>query len=160
MSDNGRVLQAMEYLFVAPDGVVARLRAGGGTQAPARGQAADLAGLALDYDNQRAATLSGVAAPHETVTVRVDGVERSQGSADSAGRFVLALQPLAAGAHEFELMGVAQQIHFAAAVEAPAALGKATYAAQKTGQAWRIDWVTPGGGEQTTLILGPSEAGA
>jgi hypothetical protein len=159
MSDNGRVLQAMEYLFVAPDGVVARLRAGGGTQAPARGQPG-LAALALDYDNQRAATLSGVAGPRETVTVRVDGVERSQGSADSAGRFVLALQPLAAGPHAFELMGAAQQIHFSAAVDAPAPLGKATYAAQKAGQAWRIDWVTPGGGEQTTLILGPSEAGA
>jgi hypothetical protein len=159
MSDNGRVVQAMEYLFVAPDGVVARLRSGGGTQAPARGQVG-LAALALDYDNQRAATLSGVAGPHETVTVRVDGVERSQGAADSAGRFVLALQPLAAGAHEFDLMGVAQEIHFSANVGSPAPLGKATYTAQKTGQGWRIDWVTPGGGEQTTLILGPSEAGA
>ena len=159
MSDHGRVLQAMEYLFVAPDGVVARLRAGGGTQAPARGQPG-LAALALDYDNQRAATLSGVSAPRETVTVRVDGVERSQGSADSTGRFVLALQPLAAGPHEFDLMGVAQQIHFSAVVDAPAPLGKATYVARKVGQAWRIDWVTPGGGEQTTLILGPSEAGA
>jgi hypothetical protein len=159
MSDNGRVVQAMEYLFVAPNGVVARLRSGGGTQAPARGQAG-LAALALDYDNQRAATLSGVAGPHESVTVRIDGVERSQGAADSAGRFVLALQPLAAGAHEFDLMGAAQEIHFSAKVDSPAPLGKATYAAQKAGQGWRIDWVTPGGGEQTTLILGPSEAGA
>jgi hypothetical protein len=159
MSDNGRVLQAMEYLFVAPDGVVARLRAGGGTQAPARGQTG-LAALALDYDKQRAVTLSGVAAPREAVTVRVDGVERSQGSGDSNGRFVLALQPLAAGAHDFELLGAAQQIHFSATVDAPAPLGRATFAAQKAGQAWRIDWVTPGGGEQTTLVLGPSEAGA
>ena len=155
MSDNGRVVQAVGYLFVAPDGSVARLRAGGGTQAPAAAKPG-LAALALDYDNQRAATLSGVAGPHETVTVRVDGVERGQASADSAGRFVLPLnQLLAAGSHDFDLAGAAQEVRFSTVVNAPAALGKARFAATRAGQGWRIDWITLGGGEQTTLILGP-----
>ena len=159
MSDNGQVVQAVGYLFITPDGSVARLRTGGGTQAARRG-GAGLAALALDYDNQRAATLSGVASAHETVAVRVDGVERSQASADSAGRFVLPLQPLTPGPHTFDLMGATQQVHFSATLDAPAALAQAPYAATPSGQGWRIDWRTPGGGEQTTLILGPAEAGA
>ncbi|HXQ17671.1 MAG TPA: hypothetical protein VN814_23890 [Caulobacteraceae bacterium] len=158
MSDKGQVVQAVSFLFLAPDGAVARLKAGGGTQAAAPGKAG-LAALALDYDNQRAATLSGVAAPHETVTVRVDGVERSQADADSGGRFVLPLPQLTTGAHEFDLMGAAQEVRFSASVDTPAALAQAPYAATRVGQGWRIDWRTPGGGGQTTLILGPQETG-
>lgn len=159
MSDKGQVVQAVGYLFIAPDGTVARLRTGGGTQAASPGKPG-LAALALDYDNQRAATLSGVSAPHETVIVRVDGVERSQASADAAGRFVAPLQPLTAGPHAFDLMGSAQQVHFTATVDAPAAPDKAPFTAARLDQGWRIDWRTPGGGEQTTLILGPMEPGA
>ena len=159
MSDRGQVAPAVGYLFIAPDGAVARLRTGGGTQAASTGKGA-LAALALDYDNQRAATLSGVAAPHETVIVRVDGVERSQARVDSGGRFVAALQPLTAGAHQFDVMGATQQIHFAATVDTPQTPASAPYTAKREGQGWRIDWRTPGGGGQTTLILGPSEPGA
>ncbi len=158
MLDNGQVVQAVSFLFLAPDGTVARLKAGGGTQAAAPGKPG-LAALAIDYDNQRAATLSGVAAPHETVTVRVDGVERSQANADSAGRFVLPLPQLTAGAHEFDLMGATQEVRFSASVDTPAALAQAPYAATRVGQGWRVDWRTPGGGPQTTLILGPMGAG-
>jgi len=158
MSDKGQIVQAVSFLFVSPDGVVARLKAGGGTQAAAPAKPG-LAALALDYDNQRAATLSGVCGPHETVTVRVDGVERSQVNADSSGRFVLPLPLLTAGSHEFDLMGAAQEVHFSASVDAPTAPSEAHYAATRIGQGWRIDWRTPGGGGQTTLILGPSEPG-
>jgi hypothetical protein len=158
MSDKGQIVQAVSFLFLSPDGVVARLKAGGGTQAAAPGKPG-LAALALDYDNQRAATLSGASGPHETVTVRVDGVERGQATADSTGRFVLPLPLLPAGAHEFDLMGATQEVHFSASIDAPAALSQAQYAATRAGQGWRVDWRTPGGGGQTTLILGPSAPG-
>jgi len=155
MSDDGRVVQAVDFLFVAPDRSVVRLRAGGGTRAAAPAKPG-LAALALDYDNQRAATLSGVAGPHEAVTLRVDGVERGQANADAGGRFVLPLsQQLAAGSHDFDLEGVAQEVRFSVSVNAPASLGKTRFAAVRAGQGWRIDWLTLGGGEQTTLILGP-----
>ena len=159
MSDKGQVVQAVGLLFIAPDGAVARLRTGGGTQAAAP-SAPGLAALALDYDNQRAATLSGVSGPHETVIVRVDGVERSQTRADAGGRFVAPLQPLTAGSHQFDVMGATQQIHFTATVDTPQTPAAAPYTARRDGQGWRIDWRTPGGGGQTTLILGPSEPGA
>lgn len=162
MSSGGQVVQAVGYIFMAPDGTVARLRVGGGTQAPPASAAA-LAPLALDYDNQRAATLSGLATPQETVSVRVDGVERGQAVTDAKRRFVIQLsQPLAVGPHAFDLVGVGgdADVSFSITIDAPAPLANATYAASRFGAGWRVDWITPGGGEQTTLILGPSEPGA
>jgi hypothetical protein len=155
MSTGGQVVQAVSYLFIAPDGVVARLKAGGGTEAPAPA-GPGLAPLALDYDNRRAASLSGVASPRETVSVRVDGVERGQAVANSKGRFVLQLsEPLAVGAHEFDLAGIGgdADVRFTVTVDAPAPLAGSPYAANRLGGGWRVDWITPGGGEQTTLIL-------
>jgi hypothetical protein len=158
MSAQGRVVQAMGYLFVAP-GAIARLRVGGGTEVLTSG-AHGLAALALDYDNKGAATVSGVAGSGEAVGLRADGVERGQAVADKAGRFVLSLsQPLAAGAHDFELVGgPSGDFRFSAGVSASPPIAGAPYAARREGAAWRVDWITPGGGEQTTLILDRGDA--
>lgn len=152
MSAGGRVVQAMGYLFVAP-GAIARLRVGGGTEVLISGPHS-LAALALDYDNKGAATVSGIARPAEAVGLRADGVERGQAVADAEGRFVLSLsQPLTAGSHDFELVGPSGAARFSAEVSAPPPIAGAPYAARRDGAAWRVDWITPGGGEQTTLIL-------
>jgi hypothetical protein len=152
MSAGGRVVQAMGYLFVAP-GAIARLRVGGGAEvltSASRG----LAALALDYDNKGAATVSGMAQPGEAVGLRADGVERGQATADQAGRFVLSLsQPLTVGSHDFELVGPSGAVRFSAGASAAPPITGAPYAARREGAAWRVDWITPGGGEQTTLIL-------
>jgi hypothetical protein len=152
MSSGGPVVQAMGYLFVAPDGAVARLRAGGGTEGLAKPHG--LTALALDYDNRRAAALSGLAAPGDTVSLRVDGVERGQAAADRSGRFTLALnEPLELGAHGFDLTSASGEAQFGVTIGAPVALTHGPFAASREGRAWRIDWLTPGGGEQTTLVL-------
>lgn len=153
MSAGGQVVQAMGYLFVAP-GQIARLRVGGGTQVLGSADRG-LAALALDYDNQRAVTVSGFAAPGETVSLRADGVERGQAGADRSGRFVLSLsgQPLAAGPHDFELLSPSGDVRFSADIGAPTPLSGTPFTVQREGPAWRIDWITPGGGEQTTLIF-------
>jgi hypothetical protein len=154
MSDQGRVIQAMGYLFVAP-GAVARLRAGGGAQSLI-GAGHGLAPLALDYDNRFATTLSGLAAPGEPVSLRVDGVERGQGDADKTGRFTVSLtQPLSAGAHDFDLAGASADARFQVTIDKPPPLPNPPFAAERLPHAWRIDWITPGGGEQTTLIFDP-----
>ncbi|MGH6957601.1 MAG: hypothetical protein ACREEW_13130 [Caulobacteraceae bacterium] len=160
MSDKGRVVQAMGYLFVAPDGTVARLRAGGGSQIVAT--TASVAALpALDYDNQFASVVSGRAAPGQTVSLAVDGVQRGQAAAGVSGRFVLPLnQPLTAGPHEFDLATAGGETRLAADVDAPAKLGRALFAASRTPAGWRVDWVTPGGGEQTTLVFLRAEPAA
>jgi hypothetical protein len=152
MSAGGRVVQAMGYLFVAP-GAIARLRVGGGAEVLARG-ARNLAALALDYDNKGAATVSGFAQAGETVGLRVDGVERNQAVADQTGRFVLSLsQPLSVGAHDFELVSPSGDVRFSAQIDAATAPTGAPFAAERQGGAWRVDWITPGGGEQTTLVF-------
>ena len=153
MSAGGRVVQAMGYLFVAP-GAIARLRVGGGAEALSRGPRS-LAALALDYDNKGAATVSGFAQPGEAVGLRADGVERGQATADQNGRFVLSLsQPLTVGPHDFELTSPSGGVRFSAQIGAttPPPAG-APFAAQREGGAWRVDWITPGGGEQTTLVF-------
>ena len=157
MSAGGRVVQAMGYLFIAP-GSIARLRVGGGTEVVTQTRYT-LAPLTLDYDNKGAATLSGFAGKGETVSLRVDGVERGQATTDPEGRFSIALsQPLTAGAHGFELRGPSGDIPFSANVSAPTAPSGQPYVAIRQGGAWRVDWITPGGGEQTTLILPGADA--
>lgn len=153
MSDKGRVAEAQGYLFVAPDGVLARLRAGGGSEALGA-RSAGLVALALDYDNRRAATLSGVGGSAEAESLRVDGVERGQATADAAGRFVLPLnEPLSPGQHDFDLAGAKREVRFSASIDAPADLAQAPFASSQIPAGWRVDWITPGGGEQTTLVL-------
>jgi hypothetical protein len=160
MLAGARVVQAMGYIFVAPDGAVARLRAGGGTEGLPRG-AHGLTALALDYDNHRAAALSGLAAPGDTVSLRVDGVERGQAVADRSGRFTLPLnEPLDAGAHGFDLTSASGEQQFAVTIDTPQPLTQGPFVAARQGRAWRIDWRTPGGGEQTTLVLDQAGPGA
>jgi len=153
--DHGRVIQAKGYLFLAPDGTAARLRAGGGSEVLG-GRGSGLAATALDCDEAGAATLSGRAAPGDAVSLRVDGIERGRASADASGHFVLVLnQPLAAGRHEFDLAGARGEIRLDASTRRPAPLARAPFQATRTALGWRIDWLTPGGGEQTTLVLAP-----
>jgi len=157
MSDRGRVVQAIGYLFIAPDGRTARLRAGGGSEAieqPGNGPRA----LVVDYDTQRAATLSGMAPAGAFLSLRVDGVERGQATADANGRFVMPLnQPLSAGIHNLDLVGADKEVEAQAAIGPPVRLTSAPFFATRSGSGWRVDWLTPGGGEQTTLILGAAD---
>jgi hypothetical protein len=150
-----RIVQAQGYLFIAPGGAAVRLRAGGGSERlDAKG--AGLAPLTLDYDAQRAATVSGRAAPGEPVSLRLDGVEHGQADADEAGRFVVTVNQTTAGDHEFDVVSPSGEAEFHAAIDPPRPLAGTLFAAAPQGGGWRIDWVTPGGGEQTTLLLGPS----
>ncbi len=158
MSSGGRWTQAVGYLFVAPDGLAARLRAGGGSEvlSPAP---PSLAATALDFDSKPAATLSGRAAPSETVSLRVDGVERGQAQADERGRFVLPLNESTGGVHDFELAASSGQSRVTVDISAPGRLSGAPFRASRVATGWRIDWPAPGGGVQTTLVIDPPAGG-
>jgi hypothetical protein len=158
MTHGGPVVQAMGYIFVAPDGETARLRSGGGAEVLTP-SARRLTPLALDYDKQRAAVLSGVASPGETVMLRVDGVERGRVIAGRAGRFAVSLQRLDAGDHTLDLSSDTGQTQAKVTIDEPAPLASGPFAAVRHGRDWRIDWLTPGGGEQTTVLLGPPAPG-
>jgi hypothetical protein len=156
MADRGDVVHAVDFLFLGPDGTVARLKSGGGSQALAPAAASPT----LDYDNKWAATLSGAAPPGETITLRVDGVERGQATADSGGRYTVPLaQPLSAGAHDFDLEGPKGEARFSAMLDPPGPLTDSAFAAVRRPDGWRVDWITPGGGEQTTLVLDHASGG-
>jgi hypothetical protein len=152
MSDQGRTLWALGYIFITPDGHAVRLRSGGGSLVAAAG--GGLKALALDYDLRRAATLSGMARPGETVRLSVDGAPRGEAHAEADGRFVLALnEPLSPGSHAFALAGHGAKARFSTELDGPGPLSRSPFAAARSDGGWRIDWRTPTGGEQTTLML-------
>lgn len=148
----GRRLQGEGYLLVTPQGEGALLRAGAGAvrlDAMAPGRIG-----AIDYDAGGQAVISGAAPAGLTVSIYLDRKRVAEGRADAAGRYAVALpQTLAEGPHRVEASGT----NFASIVafdRVPAAA--LTAGPLRTGAAasgLRADWLTPGGGTQTTLIV-------
>lgn len=148
-----RMAQAEGYLLVAADGQTAQLRGGSGAVVLGPGSKAPRI-LAVDYDRDGGAVVSGVATPGVELTLRVDRAGRGETKADKEGRFTIALnEPLKLGSHTFEVVGRAGVDQREIAISQPAALGAGPYAGARTDFGWRVDWMTPGGGEQTTLLF-------
>jgi hypothetical protein len=154
MIDQGRAVQAEGYFAVMPRGGVAQLRAGAG--------AVFLGGVgegprvrALDFDSRGGAVVSGLTTPRDRVEIWVDGARAGQGAAGPDGRFTLALTgPLTLGDHRLSLRDGARRVDLDAPLAAATPLARGPYSARMTAAGWRIDWLTPGGGLQTTLLLG------
>jgi hypothetical protein len=148
VSQGGRSIQAQGYVAVTPGGV-ALLRAGGGAVVFAPpGRNARI--LALDFDRKGGAVVSGIGPPNGPVKVSVDGAVGGSMNAGADGRFSLALdQPLAAGAHHLEVGAAGVD----AAINPSPPLTNGPFRAERGGDLWRIDWMTPGGGMQTTLLF-------
>jgi hypothetical protein len=87
------------------------------------------------------------------VRVLVDGQAAIEGAAGPDGRFSLALpKPLPPGRHKLETLTPQAMAEAEVAVTPPAPPKDAPYQAQVDPFGWRVDWVTPGGGAQTTLL--------
>jgi len=153
MKDGERMAQAEGYLLVAADGQAAQLRGGAGTVVLAPASRAPRI-LAVDYDRDGGAVVSGVATPGVDLTLRVDRAARGETKADKQGRFIIALtEPLNPGSHAFEVVGEGASDVRQVDVTASAHLTAAPYQGARTDSGWRVDWMTPGGGEQTTLLF-------
>ena len=143
-----RSIQAEGYLAVTPAGA-ALLRAGAGAvvfAAPGR----NVRILALDFDRKGGAVISGIGPPNSPVKVSVDGVAGGSMNAGADGRFSAALdRPLAAGAHRLDVGNEGVD----AAINPSVPLTDGPFRAERGGDLWRIDWMTPGGGMQTTLLF-------
>ena len=148
----GRRLQSEGYLAITPEGRAAVLRAGAGARTLwSPGTVPRI--LAIDFDRQGGTVVSGQARPGDALILQVDGAAGETGRADVAGRFSMALDaPLASGAHNIRV-GVDGRFEQLQAALTPAAplLGQA-YRASATPLGWRIDWTTPGGGLQSTIL--------
>lgn len=153
--ERDRQVQSQGYLALLPDGRAAQLRSGASAYVYGPGSDAPRL-MSIDFDRDGAAAVSGSARAGSGLSLRIDRAARGVGKADSQGRFHLAVeQPLNAGALTFEIAGDSGEQALAIPVSAAADL-TAPYRASRAGNAWRIDWTTPGGGLQSTLILDPA----
>lgn len=153
MTRDGRTVQAEGYVMVSEEGQVALLRAGAGAwrMAPASGAPRI---LAVDIDRAGGAVVSGVAAPGAGLNVRVDRVVSGGARADDEGRFFVALKdPLSRDSHDIQVGGEGGEDQVTIAATPPIALTSGPVRSERLPTGWRIDWVTPGGGVQTTLLI-------
>jgi len=153
MVEDAGAVQAEGYLAVAP-GLAAQLRAGDGALmlTPPR---ATLAVTALDFDRKGAAVVSGHAPAGSTVSLAIDAKAAGEVAADSQGAFTFDLgEPLTPGPHDIRVAaGASSSLAQADATPGePPASGP--FAATPLGSGWRIVWMPPGGGLQTTLLFG------
>lgn len=150
----GRTVQAEGYMMVSEDGDVAQLRAGAGAYRLVAGSSSPKI-LAVDVDREGGAVVSGVAAPGAGLNVRVDRTTRGGGRADDQGRFYISLRDqLAPGAHDVQIGGEGGEDAVSVVVSSPAPLTAGPVRSERTPTGWRVDWLTPGGGVQTTLLIG------
>lgn len=149
-----RRVQSQGYLAVLPDGRAAQLRAG--ATAFVYGAASDAPRLlTIDFSRDGAASLAGTARAGSSLSLRIDRNARGIGKVDSQGRFHMPVErPINAGALTFELAGDAGEQSTVVQIT-PAPDLTAPFRAVRASNGWRIDWMTPGGGVQSTLILDP-----
>ncbi len=149
----GRQLQSEGYLILTPSGKAAVLRAGAGALRLDPQPAASIG--AFDFDQQGGAVVSGRAPAGATVMLRLDGFQVAEGRADAGGRFSISLtSPITAGPHRLEMLGDGFSARVSVDASRAAALEGGPFRSVAMAGGVRADWQTPGGGVQSTLILG------
>lgn len=148
----GRQVQSQGYVLVDPTGRAALLRSGAGAIRLDPRPNPSLS--ALDYDGQGGAVISGTAPPLSLVYLRLDGRQIAEAKTGPGGHYAFPLaQPLSRGDHRLEVAGDAFTVAAHAAVAAPAPLVAGPLRRQLVTGGLRADWLTPGGGVQSTLLL-------
>jgi len=156
MTREGRTVQAEGYVMITPEGSVALLRAGSGAWRLAPDSVSPHI-LAVDVDPEGGAVISGMATPGAGLGVRVDRTPRAVGQAAEDGRFFLSLsQPLGPGAHDIQVSGEGGEQRITVDTSPAARLVDGPVRTQRLDNAWRADWMTPGGGLQTTFLMQPA----
>lgn len=149
---SGRTVQAEGYLVMTPNGEAAQLRSGSGARA-ITSRAAGVSLLAADFDRKGGTVLSGEAPAGASVSITVDDQKRGVAKAGADGRFLLALnEPLKEGAHSILAEGAGGRAQRALIVSAPFHPSGGPFQARAVDGGWRIDWLTPGGGVQSTVL--------
>jgi hypothetical protein len=148
----GHTVQAEGYLALVPGGDMAQLRAGTGALGlNQRSSSPEL--LAADFDGKGVVVVSGRADPGAPVAIAVDGAVRGQARAGGDGRFQVAFnEPLPPGTHLIALGAGRARVQGPLDISAAAPLNPGPFRAQRLAGAWRIDWLTPGGGVQSTIL--------
>ena len=153
-----RPAQAEGYVLVTPSGQAALLRAGAGAL---RVDGRPGAGLrAIDFDRGGGLQLSAAVPPGAVVILRLDGRQIAQGSAPTpTGRYAVSLPgpnepaPIRPGRHLIQAQGDGFADSVMVVVSPPAPLAQGPLSSQLTPAGLRVDWMTPGGGVQSTILL-------
>jgi hypothetical protein len=148
---HGRRVQSQGYVLIGPQGAAALLRAGAGAQRldPARGPRVG----AFDFDREGGAVVSGAAPPRAWLSLRLDGRQAAEGRAEADGRYAIALSRLTPGLHTLQVVGDGFTDAAQVSVTPAAPLVAGPMRSQFTRSGLRVDWLTPGGGEQSTILL-------
>lgn len=155
----GRVVQGEGYVAVlpGPGPAVALLRAGGGTVVLSAASTAPRI-TAVDFDASGAAVVSGIAAPATPVRLFIDTIASGAARIGGDGRFAIsAPTPLKPGDHDIRIDSPSATTSTKITVGTIQSIVGLPYHGQRLPAGWRIDWVTAGGGVQTTLIIDSAE---
>ncbi len=150
----GRLVRAVGYLAVlpAPGPAAATLHPASAATTPPGDAERGL--IAVDYDASGTAVASGRAAAGENIRLVLDGKDAGEDRADSKGVFSAVLsRSLTSGSHRLSASGERLQAGVAFAAARPIHIAAPPFDTQRVDGAWRIDWMTPGGGVQSTLLF-------
>ena len=156
---SGRPVRAKGYLATLPSPSLAAvvLRPGGGAE-PMPGAEPRLRLSGVDFDGSGAGVAAGLAPPGDTVRLQLDGVETGVGRANARGVFTVPLaQTLRPGSHDLTATTARAEARAVFGAAPAGAIARPPVAVSRVAGAWRIDWMTPGGGVQTTLVFDPTE---
>ena len=155
---DGRIVQGEGYIVVLPPPgrPAALLRAGGGAHVLSD-RAGTFGVTAVDFDTGGGTVISGLAPAGSALRLTIDGAPApSEAKADRQGRFSIGspvmIKP---GPHQIRVQSATEVAAADIAVGPPRPISGQLYRAARQGGAWRVDWTTPGGGAQTSLILDP-----
>lgn len=154
---DNRTVQSDGYVLVTPSGQVALLRAGGASMRIDRPPGSGF--RVIDFDRGGGLQVSAVVAPGATVILRLDGRQAAQGHADATGLYVADLptargsSDIATSLHHLQIYGDGFSDDVRLQLAAPAPLVQGPMRSQLTGAGLRIDWMTPGGGVQSTILV-------
>lgn len=151
MTLGARQVQSQGYLLVTPAGRAAMLRAGAGAVRLDRPGGHGIG--AFDFDRGGGAVISGWAPARAVVLVRLDGDQAAEGRADEAGRFEVPLPPIGGGVHRLQVYGDGFQDEARVQTAAAAPLAGGPLRSQLSDSGLRADWMTPGGGVQSTVLI-------
>lgn len=157
----GRDVQSEGYVAVlpGPGPAGALLRAGGGAVVLIEPRPAAAKITAVDFDGSGAAVVSGLARPGATARLFVDGAAAGEARVNDRGRFSISpASSLKPGDHDVRVDCGDQTVSAKFSLDHPRSFSGLPYHGERLPTGWRIDWLTPGGGEQTTLILDAAES--
>jgi hypothetical protein len=157
---SGRVVQGEGYVAVMPPPgrSAVLLRAGGGAAPLSDTQAVEIS--AIDFDVAGGGVISGTAKAGSPLRAVIDGAAAGEIHASPRSHFSMALTSvLRPGQHQIQIQSAAGAAQAAVSVGPPhAAVAGLPYRGERVDGGWRIDWLTPGGGPQTTVVFDPAGA--